>query len=90
MPRPGIELTSVQLDLFWGTLIQDTLPIDLPRHWTVRLKIVPLQLLQRALEAAVGGHIGEVGHDESEKVSDDQGHDDVNDEVAHLAFKEAE
>ena len=26
MPQPGIELTSIQLHLFWGTLTQDALP----------------------------------------------------------------
>ena len=30
MPRPGIELTSVQLHLFWGTLIHDALLAELP------------------------------------------------------------
>ena len=31
MPLPGIKLTSVQLHLLWGTLIQDALPTELPR-----------------------------------------------------------
>ena len=31
MPPLRIELTSVQLHLFWGTLIQDSLPTELPR-----------------------------------------------------------
>ena len=31
MPQRGIKLTSVQLHLFWGTLIQDAIPTELPR-----------------------------------------------------------
>ena len=31
MPQPRIELTSVQLHLSWGTIIQDALPTVLPR-----------------------------------------------------------
>ena len=31
LPWPEIELTSVQLDFFWGTFTQDALPNELPR-----------------------------------------------------------
>ena len=33
MSQPGIELTSVQLHLFWGPLIQDGLPAEQPWPW---------------------------------------------------------